>query len=127
MQVFFSLDQQGRPANSQEVFGTMRVLDNSAMHTDLVTGVYTYQDGSTVRESTISALVTNDDQLTLIKRYAARFNQESILLVDDKGQASLVFIKDGSSVSLGRWTNVIDIKGLNAYTIVNGLYFACVA
>jgi len=51
-----------------------------------------------------------------IMETAKEYNQESVLFVNELGQASLIFLKDNKTTKLGQFKEVDTIEGLDNYT-----------
>jgi hypothetical protein len=68
------------------------------------------------------------DFLDTVLRLAKEYNQESILIVDEIRDASLYYIETGSTIRLGKFQQVKDTKGLDAFTIdlSSGLVYAAI-
>lgn len=79
-------------------------------------------------EKSFMVTLTERDEYDDIRRLAFdQFDQESVLLVSDSGDASLIFA-DSAVVSIGQWTyagqKAPDVDG---WTLIGGLYFHCVS
>ena len=78
------------------------------------------------KEVSFMESIQNETELNDALKYAERYKQESVLLIDSQNKARLVFLETGKTVEIGTWTQVQKIEGLEAYTIdKNGNFFIC--
>jgi len=77
--------------------------------------------GST--EESFMVIFKNEEEFEAIKDFAFKsFDQESILVRDYKGEASLLY-QNGKTEVLGKFKQVNDVSNLYAYSVVNGEYW----
>ncbi len=87
-----------------------------------VTGVY-----KTVTEDSYVVLLKQTDDLKKLMDLAAQHEQESILFLDERRNAKLVYLKDNSTEPLGRFTKVseVEAKQHDNYTKDDNSYYVC--
>lgn len=120
--VIFSVFQNNRPLDAN--------LDN---HESIKVSLRTNEiDFTEVSESSYKgqkekALIlesTNYNKFSELKNIALSiatdFNQESILLIENDDSSSLVYLKNLNQESIGQWTEVSSVNGLDSYSVVNG-------
>ena len=99
-------------------------------------GVYTHEDGHKVHEHSYLIVYNSDTQKQVLINLARKFSQESVLLVDEERQATLVFTRppaDGTEIPkdkrLGHFREASKhiAKAGSAYSFnpVNGKYYIC--
>lgn len=97
-------------------------LNNLGFYYEKVKGMY-----KGTSESRFMILgIQSDTDMAKIQGLADIFEQDSILNVDHNRNATLVY-KDKGSESIGRWTKVSTIEGLDGYTVLDdGTIFAVI-
>ena len=73
-----------------------------------------------------ASLLVSSKHLAQVKRIASQYDQESILIVDDKTKsATLHFLNTGKKESLGTLKAIDKVDGKNSYSMINGKFFIC--
>lgn len=94
-------------------------------------GVGSYQEHQAERptqEVSHVALCADLKEVNKVRRLARELNQDSVLLIDSLGRATLDFL-NGSMVQLGRFERVTKetAKAEEHYTYIAGTYYICKA
>lgn len=96
-----------------------------------IEGVGSYQEHHAekpTQEVSHLALCRGKDDINNVRRMARELEQDSVLLVDNLGRATLDFL-NGSMVQLGRFTKVSKetAQAEEHYTYAAGSYYVCIA
>ena len=128
----FSVDriEDTKKLNNQKQAMTRRILNKlSKIH-----GItWNEAKGMYKGESETSFVVVMDNRdkfkpvMNDIYDIATRTKQESILVQDAQGESYLCYLTDGRKEKLGKLRQVESIQGLDAYTELNGKYYAIVS
>lgn len=83
-----------------------------------------YYDG--VEENCFLVINTSQNNYHTL-RIASKYNQESILLVDQFRNAKLYYLDTRVTINLGKWTKIDEIVGVDAWTYdyATGRYYTC--
>jgi hypothetical protein len=109
--IILSLDQKNKPASETDIARIAESLEAS-----LAVGCY--------KNEIETSLVTDNNRLFKVMRYAKEFNQESILLTENHG-VFLIYLKDLSKVRIGkRLVSSKSKPNCDAWTLHNGLYYS---
>lgn len=89
-----------------------------------VVGMYKYKDGSIERENSFLVDASHEHR---IFELAKNFNQESVLFVDRKRRAFLIYTEDLKTESIGYFKQVDSIKNIEAATFdpISETWWAC--
>ena len=88
---------------------------------EILTGCY-----KGVVETSFIEKINNQDDFNNALNYAIRFNQESVLVIDENNNATLISLDNGEKITAGVWTKVNSAEGLENYSIdKNENIFTC--
>lgn len=88
---------------------------------EVLTGCY-----KGVVETSFIEKINNQDEFNNALNYAIRFNQESVLVIDENNNATLISLDNGEKIPAGVWTKVDSVEGLENYSIDKNLnIFTC--
>lgn len=72
-------------------------------------------------------VIDSKNGLEKILDLAKKYNQESILKIDENNKASLIIVDTKDCIPLGQWTEVSSIEGLENYSVSqNGKIYSCI-
>ena len=75
-----------------------------------------------------SFIVFSQDAFDMIRGIAKEFDQESILMADENGESELVYLTDGHTEPIGRFTEMpenADLTRFVAYSVINEKVYTC--
>jgi hypothetical protein len=77
-------------------------------------------------EQSYLVVASEDKALYLVLGLARKFNQESVLIVDEERKATLKYIGSGETVKLGQFVSVsaIEAQGLENWTLDGTNYYS---
>ena len=120
--IIFSAAREGREGNENDAQHAIarEYLRNASIPFIEVNGVY-----KGIAERSLLATVTKPEDRAYILATAKAFDQESVLAVDGARQARLE-TTDGTLIArLGAFKLVDSIEGRDAYTELDGKFYAC--
>jgi hypothetical protein len=123
--LILSIDQIGAVTSLEKLRSYAESIRNEDIDVALCEGSYKYADGFFAKEISLFCCYQTDQQLDAILLHAESANQESCLLIDESGSASLFYLKNRKLAALGifrRATKKI-AQRVGSYTILNGRYF----
>ncbi len=111
---------ESEESNKERTSDLYDLIRDSGMGFKMVVGSY-----KGVMEQSFLVVYSNDQELALLNNFAKSFQQESILVLDEDRNASLMYCKDRKIEALGRLREVTKEKAreLDAYTLTNDAYF----
>lgn len=125
--VFLSLDTQDNPKPERTYYTeSIAAYHNSYIATTLVKGRYKYEDGKTLEEKSLYAINCTPKMINYLLTLAHKYNQESILLVNQLTRKAFLYnLAQGSTESIGTWTEVTESEALesHAFTKIADSYF----
>lgn len=121
--VIFSVYQKNKTQseNSENHEKVLEFLKRNDLAFDVGIGVYRSEP-----EKSILVVFNELTELELVKRIADSFNQESILVSNEVRKSHLFYLKTREKQEIGILKRVENVSNLDAYTVMNGLFYTCV-
>lgn len=98
-----------------------KYINSFKMSFEEVEGCY---KGQTEKSFKVKLDPSNTDRLIDLMIIAEYFKQESIMRVQDSGDAELIYIDSKQVEYIGKFQEVESIEGLDAYSVIDGKFYS---
>lgn len=129
--VILSLDKHDNKQKEQTYYTELMAAYNNTLATGwLAEGGYTHRNGSRVVEPSLYFMNVSDKQYEYLLDLARRYDQESILVVDQTNDKTFLVYLEGPSnpIYIGQWTQVssTQLTDLEGFTRIADTFYAAV-